>query len=58
MYIKGINQDINPIALIPKSVPAPECSPQMKNDILMLSANLHNNIAGKNQKYNIQHFNF
>lgn len=46
LYIKGINQDLNPNKLLGPTQPTPNLSKETKAEVDSLSADLHNNIAG------------
>nr|XP_053650241.1 tetratricopeptide repeat protein 9A-like [Cherax quadricarinatus] len=45
MYVKGMNQDINPTKLLSKRQSTPVVSQEVRDEIAALSADLHNNIA-------------
>lgn len=46
LYIKGINQDLNPNKVLGPEEPPPTLPQETKAEVDAVSADLHNNIAG------------
>lgn len=46
MYMKGIDQDMNPNRILGRDQSVPSVSPEVREEVTTLSADFHNNIAG------------